>query len=464
MRTKSYWKNKTDLIILILIIFIFFLIWLSKVWDFQYLYTIDPWHHMYYTQHVEPLSFFWRNIEVADWVLTTHYPTFMRSFLYEFHLVTGIDYISIFKYFGFLTRFLVAIFFLKILYVFVGERKYTYLWLLLLFSGYYFSYRINITFTENFVILFQSLILLCSLYFLNTNKKKYLFLTTFFTVVSLYYHYPSAVIPISIYSSTLFIFLIKNFNVKTIIQIWWNILVFLLLWFHSLIWVYYEYQKQYDLNIWETWWYWWWTNRFIAPSLIDYQSYQSYLIILFWFFWTIFFIKKYKYQYHNFFPFIVISLVTFILSNTTRFQLNLPTDRMQAYLMVPIWILAFIWCSYVVRNSSKSLIIVMSSLITVISFNNIINISWWFKISRWEIPTKEYLLETYRSDRNYFFDSYDLYDPKEKVVFEELEFPYYKNIIRYESSLKKWDWIISRWRIEGKKQIQNNGDIFIYEY
>ncbi len=452
---KNWVKNNLSYIIVLLILLLFFIIPIIKIWDFKYLFAMDPWHHMYFTQFVESVNFYWRELFLSDWSLVSHYPTFMRSYLYEFHLITNIDYIIIFKYFWFITRFFTVLFFILIINIFFKNKRYLLIWLLLLLSWYYFWFRSYITFTENFVILFHIIILYYSLLFLNKKKSIYFILSTFFVWISLYFHYPSAIIPFIIYFSTIFIYLFKNFNKKSKIFIIYNLIIFLLISFYSIIWVIKEYIWQINNNIWNTWGY-WDLNRFTPPNLETYQHYQSDLIILFAIFWVLFILTNLKKIWVKYFPFLTILLLTFILSNWTRFYLNLPTDRMQWFLMIPIWITAFIWFLYIIKKNNYLHKIILSFCIIILSFNSVINSSWWFKLWHWEIPTWIYLQNNFNNKIKYYFDK--------NVSFQELQFSYYNNIIIKKGSLKKWDWIISRWKKENLELIYNNKDINIYKY
>lgn len=452
---KNWFNNNKSNIIIVLILLLFFSIPLIKVWDFQYLFTSDPWYHMYFTKYLEPISFYWKDLFLSDWVLSSHYPTLMRSYLYEFHIITNVDYLIIFKYFGFLTRFLLILFFILLVKLFLKNNKYLYIWIIFLLSWYYFWYRSYITFTENFIILFHLIILYYSILFLKSNKWKYLLLSTFFTSISLYFHYPSAIIPFCIYFSTIVIFLFNSFNKKNIYLVIKNLILFFILSSNSLLWVIKEYIWQVKYNVWETSWY-WALNRFIPPNLDTYQNYQSEIIILFAFFWFTVLLKKIKKYFYVFFPFFVLLLITFILSNWTRFYLNLPTDRMQSFFMIPVWVISVIWFIYIIKKFNYIQKILLFFLIFVLSLNNVINSNWWFKIWRWEIPTWEYLIENYNNKINYYFDN--------SVSFQEMQFPYHDSIIIKMENLKKWDWIITREENQSFELIYNNREIFIYLY
>ena len=445
---------------------LFFLIPISKIVNFNELFTIDPWYHMAMTKNMEPVQLFSNNVQLYDKIEIWHYPTFMRTLLYEFHLITNADYIQIYKYFWFIAKF----FLLIVMFLFVKSIYFSYfniklkkseelLFILLALWHSYFWTRAWITFPENFALLFHALILLFCTKFLIQNRSIYLFLIALSCSISIYYHNPSFVMVFLIALWFIVGLFIQNkkYFLRNILYI---LIPFIFLSLPVINILAIEYIRQFTENIGTNIQSYWDITRFIAPSLYTYIQYASEFIVLFWILWFLrLFIKKQNRQDFKYietlFPLFFLCIGALILTNWVRFNINVPTDRMQWYFIIPIIIFAYIWLMKFMKNRTIQLKIIITFLIFIISFNVVVVSKWWFKLRKGEIQVGDYLNTHFSPDRKYFFD--------EEVNYNELQFPYYKNIVSNTGNVVTWDWIITYKTYDTLKLVFQDKYLRVYE-
>ena len=425
------------------LVILFFLIPISKIINFNWLFAIDPWVHMSLTKNLEPENLFWYKIQLYDKEESVHYPTFMRTYLYEFHLITWADYIAIFKYFGFITRF----FLLLVILIFVRrfilkDKKNTYILPIILCLSLWHSYfwtRAWITFPENFVLILHWMLLFFTTLYLFNQKNKYLFFIMFFSSLSIYYHNPSFIVAI---------FALLWFTIAVLYKEKWNGLYkLLIIWilttilslpvFRILI---TEYLRQFHENIWSNMQTYWTIAKILPPFLRDYIWFSSFAIIFFSILWIFLFSKRaiQKDKIVYFMPLFFTFIWTFILTNWIRFSINVPIDRMQWYFILPIIIVSSVWLLSFIKYKNIQLKILLFFILFLLSLNTVINSSSRYKLWRWELPVTEYLKNnTNISNQKYFFDTW--------ISFYDFQVSNYNNILTNPANLKKWDYIITYW-------------------
>ncbi len=446
--------NKKILLILLstTLVMLFFLIPISKIINFNWLFAIDPWVHMSLTKNLEPEQLYWNEIKLYDNTFSTQYPSFMRTYLYEFHLITWADYISIFKYFGFITRFfllLVILIFIR-KFILTNKKNIFHLPLIvcLLLWYSYFWYRAWITFPENFVLIFHWLLLFFSTLYIYKKNNFYLFFIVFFTSISIYYHIPSFVIAALIIFWFSLVILYKE-RLRWFTKLLIMLVGVFILSFPVLKILISNYTAQLTENIGSNIQSYWDITRFTAPSFTDYISFSSLLIIIFSFLWLIYYAKKHttRKKYIYMIPFFVLFLGTFILTNWTRFYINVPMDRMQWYFIFPLIILASYGFIQTLKKYNPWIKIIIVNTILMFSILTVNSSEWWFKLRKWETEITVYLAKNISNNKKYYFDTW--------ISFFELQFANYKSIVTNKANLTTGDWIITY-------NIYNTGNL-IYE-
>lgn len=450
-------KRTLYAIILLTLLLVFFSIPLIKIYGFDWLFALDPWQHLYYTIHVEPFHYYWNTLQIADGIVSTQYPTFMRSYMHIMHLVTWIDYIELYKYFWFITRLILLILILSVIQLISRNNIIIISSAILLAWGYYFWYRSYLTFTENFILILQCSTLFSSMLFLSTQKRKFLLLMSFFVSVSFYFHPPSSIIWILIYCVTIFSYFIKNIRIsaKSVFKnIWLSILTIFIIWWFSLKTIIQEYINQLLYNIWTSEWYWDLT-RFIPPTLQDYYNYQSTFIIIFSLLGFLY-ILKYKWLKNTlYYPLIFTFIFTFILSNWPRFNLNLPVDRMQWFLLIYVGIL---WCCGIIflyTRLSRYMRIFLLATLLVHSVWAVSSINSW-NASKKEVKELRDYLNNYAKHEekiNFCF---------ENVGYELVEFNFPQRIIEKCENAKKNDLIITEKKYSNLELMHKNNKYNVY--
>lgn len=442
-------KLKTTNILVYIFICIIFVIPIYKVLDINYVYTIDPWVHMYLTTFGETVSYYSNSIQMADELYEFHYPTLMRSTLYNLQLMIWTELLPIFKYTGFLMRALLSIIILifssQIIKDITGKKTlstWIYIWLLwVIFSHYYFWMRSWITFTENFILVFHTLLAYFGYMVLRSDAPKswYIYTIFFFLSVSMRYHRPSFVVS-AFYIWLFWLIYIYKFWIdkKLIYSGIWSILISI----PVITWLIEEYTRQFKENIWETWWYWDWDlSRFVPPWLSDYIWFSSQIVIFLLLFICLLIVVKTKrlhvkdiiHKYNHYIFIIFCRLFVFFLSNTTRVWLNLPLDRMQWFLMPMLLIASSISFWYIYQSKTSTIKIIMITLSVLVWLTYMNNSKPRFKLRKWEMDAWAFINSTYDADKNYFFD---------EISFMELNFNHPESILLSGSNLESWDYYI----------------------
>lgn len=441
MLRQRFNKNKYN-IIMWFIIALFFLIPISKIVNYNQLFAIDPWLHMSLTQNLEPEHLFWYNIALNDKEESVHYPTFMRTLLYEYHLITNTDYIQIYKYFGFVMKFFLLLVILIFIRRFVlRDKKNTYILpviaCLFLWHNYFWT-RAWITFPENFVLVLHWMLLFFTTLYLHEQKNKHLFFIIFFASLSIYYHNPSFVIVM---------FILLWFTIALLYkQKWTGLWKLLIIWIFTILLslpvfriLVIEYLRQLHENIWSNIQTYWTIAKILPPLLKDYIWFSSILIIIFSLLWCSYLLshnrnKETQINYILFLPLLFLFIGVFILTNWVRFNISVPIDRMQWYFIIPLMIISSFGLIFLFRNYNSVFKLSIFSFMFILSILTINNSSWWFKLWRGEPAAGQYLISNYSPTNKYFFATW--------VSFYELQFPYYNNIISDYSNLKKWDYTV----------------------
>ena len=121
-------------------------------------------------------------------------------------------------------------------------------------------------------------------------------------------------------------------------------------------------------------------------------------------------------------PILILLIISLIFSLGSFLHIYIPTDRLQAYLFIPVLITSMVSIKYFFNNLSKSFKILFVFLIFLFSFITLVNTSPWFALWHGEIEAGDYLNLNYKPGELYYLD--------EGVQIEFLRFEYPLSVTR----------------------------------
>lgn len=339
-------KQHKYYLLLMLVFSIFLIFGLIEIFRVEGLYSYDPYYHMHLAKYVDAQHPFATEISTYNGEIPIQYPTSLRLLTVLIHTVSGSAYLYIYKVFGLFSIILLALgLYITIQHLIKCELCAIFSVLLFL-STPIFIYRSLITYPENLVLVIHVFIFY---YILKIRKEKrtiYFVILSLFLSSSLYIHYRSFVIPISIVAIFFSWLISKKILNKTIgININKNLLYasssFLLLSIPMLPLVIKQYVLYLRVNVGE--------DALLKPYVVstaqyaiqDYQNSLGILLILFMLLGiAILLIRIIKKP--NIISLLLLFWVTFtfLLTLGPKLEVWIPPIRMLAYFAVPTCIIS----------------------------------------------------------------------------------------------------------------------------
>jgi len=184
--------------LLMLVLSIFLVFGLIEVFRVEGLYSYDPYYHMHLAKYVDAQHPFATEIPAYNGEIPIQYPTSLRLLTVLIHTVSGSAYLYIYKVFGLFSIILLALgLYITIRHLIKCELCAIFSVLLFL-SAPIIIYRSLITYPENLVLVIHVLIFYYILKIRKEKRTTYFVILSLFLSSSLYIHYRSFVIPISI--------------------------------------------------------------------------------------------------------------------------------------------------------------------------------------------------------------------------------------------------------------------------
>jgi hypothetical protein len=174
-----------------LLVFVFILALIYPMLTSDHLFGRDPWRHYFYSRFGEAQDFFTNQVQLRAAAAADSYPTILRSNLYLFSTLTGIDHYGVIRFFSIFQR--VVYFFLvyAVLHAFTGQRRAAILGAVLAMSSYYFIWRSSQTWPENQAVLMHLLALWAFERLRQTRSRRDLAVIGLAVVGAIYTHPPS---------------------------------------------------------------------------------------------------------------------------------------------------------------------------------------------------------------------------------------------------------------------------------
>lgn len=400
-------NNRINIFLLASIILLFSILIFNQINSTDKLYNYDSWHHLYFTEHGESEQFFSDSIETYDGELTSPYKSFLRSEIYLFHIVTGISLFEIFQFASIFLRILFVLMVYITALTFTKNKIVSLLTTILIFTSYYFVWRSYLTFPENLAIIF----FLFSIWALENYKlkdKKIYLVFLIFVIISIAYVHPISLIFLCLILASYLLFFLINKNYRQIKVILWFILASLI--FIAPI-VNYLFALLKDRifgnigsesaygSIAET------MVQYTPPAPSTYIYYSGLIMILLSILGVIYLFKK---DIKNNLPVIFILTFSFILSLGSWLHIYVPTDRMQAYLFIPLVIVSSIYLKNLLLKKPKYVTCIIIFLIIIFSVFNVISIPPWFALWHGESEMGNYLNQNYNLSKLYSFDGLEV--------------------------------------------------------
>lgn len=152
--------NWRHLGILGLLIVSFLSILYGKIENQPYLFSLDPWQHLLFSELGEAERYFSRTLTYQGAIGELPYNSTMRSLLFVLHQISGLDIYPMMRLGGFILRIPYLILVFLMFRTFVSDKPLFLLAATLLVStSSYFVWRTYILFPENLAILFHMLLL-----------------------------------------------------------------------------------------------------------------------------------------------------------------------------------------------------------------------------------------------------------------------------------------------------------------
>ncbi|MBI3160375.1 MAG: glycosyltransferase family 39 protein [Chloroflexi bacterium] len=178
-------------ILFTLLIFFFILALIYPMLANDHLFGRDPWRHYFYSRFGEAQSFFSNQVQLRAAPTADSYPTVLRSNLYLFSTLTGIDAYSVIRFFTIFQRVVYFLLVYAVLQAFTGRRRAAVIGGLLAMTSYYFVWRSSQTWPENQAVLMHLLALWAFERYRQTRSRRDLAVIGLAVVGAIYTHPPS---------------------------------------------------------------------------------------------------------------------------------------------------------------------------------------------------------------------------------------------------------------------------------
>lgn len=384
-------------------LFVFTFFTFQEVRSVDFPFTLDPPYHMTFAQAMDQNKPFSTSLSTYDGgVITTKYATLLRVFTVAIHEITGLSYVFIFQVFGIFTRLLSAIIIFLVGRKLIKDDFIALIGMTLFLGANYVIFRGIITFPENLVIPFHLLIFYEIIK--TFNNKKISYLLPIYLAGAALVHYRSMVVP-TILVAFLIAYIVwggyqkyklnKNVQTITIRNILLVASIFIILSLPVLIDTFKTFSVYYNGNVGfsatfaesVTG-----SARYIPPSFSTYLGNFGYLLVIFTLFGFVVMLLKKKKNKSDWLLLIWL-FFTLLLSQGTRLQLYVPTDRMLIYLILPSVVVSLFALKYIYENLKKSNFLLSLFFISSLILLSVTasNVNGWKAFDNYEIHQVEWL-------------------------------------------------------------------------
>jgi hypothetical protein len=358
---------------------------IAKIIQTPYLYSLDPWRDVFFTPYAEPNEFFTAEVEVHNGKLVAPYRTFLRSSVYLFSSMSGLDAYSVFRFASVFLRILYVLLAYAVVNTFIEDRKLSLIVVFLIYSSDYFVWRSYITFPENLAVLFH----LLSLWSLENHRRtgKSVFLVTVAISLSavLFVHPKSLFFSGFIVTAYVVPFLIAG-KFKAARDILTSIGAVVILALPVLVEILKILASTVTDNFGDTSSYGAIARAlptYLPPTYASYEGFIGPLILLFTFLGIVRLVGRGLMHHLHILLLLAFSI---LLSLGTYFKLYVPTDRMQAYLFIPLILVASISLESLFRETESLLARrAIVTAVVVLSVFNVVHTDPWFGLRHGEI-------------------------------------------------------------------------------
>jgi len=257
----------------------------------------------------------------------------------------------------------------------------------------YFAVRSFISFPENFAILFYLLAIWAFEKYRSTEKAAFIYITGFSFVSSAYIHAKSIPFFSFIFIAYFTYFLVER-NINAIKHLIISFAISAIFVLPILIETFLSVsvlQNNINFQTNETL-----AARYTPPTFSSYENHIGTLLFVSSIFGLIYIVKKHR---RNHLPIIILFTLSFTLSLGMHLNIFVPTDRMQAYLFLPIIMIVGVFLKFVyasIKNTTtKNFLIAISVILAVL---NVLRISPWFAFWHGEIEISQTMNEILNND------------------------------------------------------------------
>jgi hypothetical protein len=374
---------------------LYWTIGLTEVFRVEGLFSFDPWYHLAVTNEVEARQGMIYGFEYYSGNVKFDYPTSMWILVSSLHQLSGVELITLFKILGLFARTAAALAVYILGVHILSHNGYALIAPGLLLASPYLYFRALITFPENFALVFILLAFYAMLKSLKSHR-----LTTLLPLVlaaHLYIHYRSALVSFSLLAIVLVYGLSKkSFVPNQVISFSIKLVIFALPVVGLAAYQYYLYPITNigEQALWAPFAADW---RYAPPSWDTYVYRIGILAVILAVVGSATVIRQ---------PSIPGLLLLFwlalmgILTRGAEFQILVPTDRVFAYLILPVTILGALGAKFLVSlvkpRSVKFrafLAIILAASIVASMVVVLPDIRGWEGISQQELDAVEWLNE-----------------------------------------------------------------------
>jgi len=398
-----------------------------------YLDSVDPWTHRFFTQFAESRMLYSDTVIIHNGQMQQPYLTFMRTVIYLLTQVGQIDTYTLFFYGSLVLRAVYILLTFACVLALTRHATTALICGVLLFTSPYFIFRSYMTFPENIAVLFFLGLILGFEKYRNSNKAIFLILVVVSLVGGAYFHPKSLYISGFIVAGYLLYFIV-NVEFRKVEYTLLSIIVSLFITLPifpnltstvSAVVI----DNVGDNSIWGSFIQ--GDSRYLPPGVNDYIQFIGYPVIILSMLGIIRCVRDgIRRNIHLLF----MLACTFTLSLGTHLHIYMPTDRMQAYLYIPLVLIASVYLTSYIKRANHISQFFLLILITMFALSTTIDNKPWFALWHGEIPMSEQInilmaenpdaiLEI---DGDAIFMSVLMQYPDRICVPYVLEFPWYR--------------------------------------
>jgi len=386
-------KNSQFHLLIIVVILLFASLIIIETAKTEYLYSFDPWAHLFFAKFAESEEFLSNNVTVHNGSIGASYKSFLRSNFYTFSMVSGVEMYQLVRFGGVFLRIIYTGLVYILILTITNEKLVALFTAIIIYASPYFAVRSYLSFPENFAILFYLLALWAFEKYRATKNASFLSIPSFSFVAAAYIHSKSIPFFSFIIVAYLTYFLIekKYKEIKHIIISFAVSIVFMLPILYDTFLSVSILQNNINFLTEDTL-----AARYLPPTFSSYENYLSTLLLVLSIYGLFYIIKNHGKRY---LPILILFLLTFILSLGMHLNIFVPADRMQAYLFLPIIMVVGVYLKHVYQSIESPL--GKNFLITatvILALLNVQNISPWFPFWHGEIEISQTINELLEID------------------------------------------------------------------